>query len=106
MIRSLHQSPDSASVSVCRSAGVGKDVSLLCQECGPIPLLVWRSDISVIEAFYNASDQESLPSALWVKLGDQEKKWAPHIVCKSCTTRLGGWINYKGMAMPFAVPVV
>jgi len=40
------------------------------------------------------------------KLGDQDKKWGPHIVCKSCAIRLGGQINYKGMAMPFAVPVV
>ena len=37
------------------------------------------------------------------KLGDQDKKWAPHIVCKSCAIHLGGWINRKGMAVPFAV---
>jgi len=39
-------------------------------------------------------------------VGDQDKKWAPHIVCKSYAIRLGGWINHKGMAVPFAVPVV
>jgi len=39
------------------------------------------------------------------KLGDQDKKWAPHIVCKACAICLGGWINRKGMAMPFAVGV-
>jgi len=66
MIRSLHQPPDSASVSVCRSAGIGQDVSLLCEQCAPILLRVWGSDLSVIEAFYNASDEESLPSVLWV----------------------------------------
>jgi len=27
-------------------------------------------------------------------------------VCKSCAIRLGGWINRKGKAMPFAVPMV
>jgi len=27
---------------------------------------VWRSDVSVTQAFYNASDQESLSSVLWV----------------------------------------
>jgi len=69
-------------------------------------MCVWGSDVSVKDAFYKAFDQESLPSVLWVKLGDQEKKWAPHIVCKSCVIRLGGWINRKGMAMPFAVPMV
>jgi len=41
MIRSLHQLPDSASVSVCRSTGVGQDGSLLCEQCGPILVRVW-----------------------------------------------------------------
>jgi len=27
-------------------------------------------------------------------------------VCNSCAIQLGGWINRKGMAMPFAVPMV
>ena len=40
------------------------------------------------------------------KLGDQDKKRAPHIVCKSRAIRLGGWISLKGMAMLFAVPLV
>jgi len=40
------------------------------------------------------------------KLDDQDMKWTPHIVFKSCAIRLGGWINRKGMAMPFAVPMV
>jgi len=40
------------------------------------------------------------------KLSDQDKKWALYIVCKSCAVRLGGWINRKGMAMPFAIPMV
>jgi len=40
------------------------------------------------------------------KLGDQDKKWVPHIVCKPCAIFLGGWINRKGMAMPSGVPMV
>jgi len=66
MIRLLHQPPDSASVSVCTSAGVRQDVSILCEQCGAILLCVWGSDVSVTEAFYNASVQESLPSVRWV----------------------------------------
>jgi hypothetical protein len=66
MIRSLHQPPDSASVSVRRSAGVGQDVLLLCEQCGPIVLCVLESDVSIREVFYNASDQESLPFVFWV----------------------------------------
>jgi len=62
----MHQPPDSASVSVCISAAVGQDVSLLCEQCGPILLCVWGSDVSVTEVFYKASDEESLPSVLWM----------------------------------------
>ena len=65
-VRSLHQLPDSASVSVCTCIDVGQDVSLLCEQCRPILLCVGGSDVSVAEAFYNTSDQESLPSVVWV----------------------------------------
>ena len=64
MIRSLHQPPDSAPNLVCKGADVAEDVSLLCEQCGPNLLCV---RVSVTEAFYNVSDQESLPSVLWVK---------------------------------------
>ena len=30
-----------------------------------------------------------------IKLGDQEKDWAPHMVCKTRTETLRGWINDK-----------
>jgi hypothetical protein len=40
------------------------------------------------------------------KLDDQDEKWLPHTVCKSCAIRLGGWIYCKGMTMLFAIPVV
>jgi len=66
LITSLLQLPDSASVSVCTSTSVGQDVLLLCEQCGPILLCVWGSDVSVTEAFYNSSDQENVPSVLWV----------------------------------------
>jgi len=105
MIRSLHQLPDSASVTVCRIAGLGQDVSLLCEQCGSVLLCVCGSDVSITEAFYNASD-EAYHLFFGCKLGDQDKKWAPHIVCKSCARSIGGRINRKGMAMPFAVPMV
>ena len=65
-IRSLHQPPDSASVSVCTNTSVGQDVLMLCEECRPKQLCVWGSDVNITEAFYNASDQESLSSVLWV----------------------------------------
>jgi len=107
MIRSLHQPPDSASVSVRRSAGVGQDVSLLCLQCGPILLCVC-GEVTLVSQRCSITPLIKKAYHLYFgcKLGDQGKKWAPHIVCKSCATRLGGWINPEGMAMSFAVPVV
>ena len=30
-----------------------------------------------------------------IKLGDQEKSWAPHMVCETRTETLRGWTNDK-----------
>ena len=40
------------------------------------------------------------------KVGDQDKEWAPHICCVSCTSGLTQWLNNKRSSMPFAVPMV
>ncbi len=37
-------------------------------------------------------------------IGDQDKKWAPHICCNTCATNLRQWLNRKRKCMPFAVP--
>jgi len=72
---------------------------LLCYVCGEVTLASQRRSITpLIRKAYHLY--------FGCKLGDQDKKWEPHIVCKSCAIRLGAWINRKGMTMPFAVPVV
>jgi len=80
MIRSLHQPPDSASVSVCRSAAVGQDVSLLCEQCVPIVLCACGE---VMLASQRRSIKPLIKKAYHLyfgcKLGDQDKNWAPHI---------------------------
>jgi len=72
---------------------------LFCYVCGEVTLASQRPSIApLIKKAYHLY--------FGCKLGDQDKKWAPHIMCKSCAIGLGGWINRKGMAMPFAVPKV
>lgn len=39
-------------------------------------------------------------------LGDQDKSWAPHIICTSCSSGLRDWLNGRKAAMPFAIPMV
>ena len=71
---------------------------LFCYVCGEVTLASKRRSITpLIKKAYHMY--------FGCKLGDQDKKGAPHIVCKSCAIRLGGWINHKGMAMPFAIPM-
>ena len=41
-----------------------------------------------------------------VKLGDQDKNFAPHIVCKPCVSKLRMWWQKKLANLPFGVPMV
>ena len=41
-----------------------------------------------------------------VKLGDQDKPFAPHICCKTCVQNLRDWRNKRKCSMPFGVPMV
>ena len=73
-------------------------VDLFCYVCGEVTLASQRRSITpLIKKAYHLY--------FGCKLGDQDMKWTPHIVCKSCAIRLGVWINRKGMAMPFADPM-
>ena len=40
-----------------------------------------------------------------VKLGDQDKNWAPHQVCRICAENLGQWTKQKRQTSGFAVPI-
>ena len=41
-----------------------------------------------------------------VKLGDQDKQWAPNIVYKTCMEHLTQWIVGKMRSLKFGVPMV
>ena len=40
------------------------------------------------------------------KLGDQDKSWAPHQVCRTCVENLAEWTKQKRQTIGFAVPMV
>jgi hypothetical protein len=40
------------------------------------------------------------------KVGDQDKNWAPHICCTTCSSNISALVNCKGHYMPFAVPMI
>ena len=41
-----------------------------------------------------------------VHLGNQDKSWAPHIVCKTCVETLRSWTQGKNAKLKFGVPMV
>ena len=40
------------------------------------------------------------------KVGDQDKSFAPHIICATCAVTLRGWLKGSHASMPFAVPMI
>ena len=40
-----------------------------------------------------------------MKIGDQDKTWAPHVICILCNCNLTQWLKGKGK-MSFAIPMV
>ncbi|GFT77789.1 uncharacterized protein TNCV_8051 [Trichonephila clavipes] len=41
-----------------------------------------------------------------IKLGDQDKSWAPHVVCSVCVEELRQWFQGKKKSFHFAVPMI
>jgi hypothetical protein len=44
-------------------------------------------------------------SSFQLKVGDQDKSFAPHIACSTCVERLCYWYDGKRKATPFAIPM-
>ena len=47
-----------------------------------------------------------LRGATLAMLGDQDKAWAPHIVCKQCVEHLGQWTKKDRKSLRFGIPMV
>lgn len=70
-----------------------------CYVCGCYALVRQRRNISsFVKRAYKAYFE--------VALGDQDKKWAPHIVCHNCEEMLRDWTKGKRNGLPFGVPMV
>ena len=41
-----------------------------------------------------------------IKIGDQDKNWAPHVICGTCRSNLDAWLRGDRHSMPFAIPRV
>lgn len=73
--------------------------SNFCYICGDVTFKSQKRNITpLIRKAYNLY--------FGCKVGDQDKKWAPHICCNTCTNCLRDCLNGKSRSMPFAVPMV
>ena len=41
-----------------------------------------------------------------VQLSDQDKPWAPHVVCKNCVEHLRQWTEGSRKALKFGIPMI
>ena len=57
---------------------------------------------------FNARDftKRAYKAYFGIKLGDQDKSWAPHKVCRQCTETLRRWTQGKATSMRFRVFMV
>ena len=39
-----------------------------------------------------------------MKIGDQDKSWAPPVICETCRSNLDGWLRGDHHSMPLAIP--
>ena len=71
---------------------------MFCYICGEYIIAPNRKPItSFITLAYHAY--------FGIKLADQDKAWAPHMVCMACTETLRGWTNGK-RSLNFGIPMV
>ena len=70
-----------------------------CYICGNVVLQGQKSSItSFVKASYFAY--------FGIKLGDQDKPFAPHVCCQTCVEYLRRWSKGLIKALPFGIPMV
>ena len=62
---------------------------------------MWRIHIGAQPKTNHRFCETSLFSLFQVKLGDQDKSWAPHIVCKTCIKHLRQWTKKQRKGLQF-----
>ena len=72
---------------------------VFCYICGEYTIVPNRNQVtSFIKHAYH--------SYFGIKHGDQDKAWAPHMVCKSCTEYPHQWTKGKKSCLKFGIPMV
>ena len=74
------------------------DPDIFCYICG---------EYMAKEHRFNVRDvtKKAYQAYFGMKLGDQDKSWSPHKVCKYCTETLRLWTQGKAKSMKFGIPM-
>lgn len=70
-----------------------------CYICGSYTLRKQRQNITGFV-------QKAYRAYFGIKLGDQDKSWAPHVVCKTCVEGLRNWCKGVKKSLSFGIPMV
>ena len=84
---------------IARRRKCRNDPDVFCYICGEYIMEKQR---------FNVQDftKKAYKAYFGMKLGDQDKCWAPHMVCKQCTETLRLWTQRKVKSMRFGIPMV
>ena len=76
-----------------------KSADCFCYICGELAVERQKLNITTIV-------RQVYCAYFGVKIGDQEKTWAPHYVCQTCVEGLRRWLKGEQEAFRFEVPMV
>ena len=86
-------------MSVKRPCKISSDC--FCYVCGYYSPTQKKHNVIPETKFFIAYE-----SYFGMKMGDQDKSWAPHFCCGSCRSTLEGWMHRSRKCMPFAIPQI
>ena len=81
------------------SRGCKNSADIFCYICGSYAVKKQQQNITSFV-------KQAYETYFGIKLGDQDKSWAPHRVCRTCVESLRHWSKGKKRALPFAIPMV
>ena len=83
----------------CNRGKCNHHQDIFCYICGCFALPKQRANITnFVRRAYLAY--------FGMKLGDQDKSWAPHSVCRTCVENLRQWTKGKRKCLSFGIPMV
>ncbi|GBL87024.1 hypothetical protein AVEN_218731-1 [Araneus ventricosus] len=79
--------------------GCSNDPNKFCYICGELTIKKQQRNITdfVKKLFF---------AYFGVRLGDQDKSWAPNIVCCICVEELKQWLSGKQKSLRFGIPMI